>query len=58
MNPSKHAVGKMDQLQRALMIRRSLGVKVAAAYMRNTGWSVEAALYWLTRPLVGASLCR
>lgn len=54
MNPNMEAVSKMDQLQRALMIRRTLGVRSAAGYMRRKGWTIEAALWWLTRPLVGA----
>ena len=36
------------ELDRAKIIRKSLGVKVAARYMFLRGWSIEAALYTLT----------
>lgn len=47
MNPAKKAITYMDQLARAAMIKRTLGVRAAAGYMRRQGWSIEAALYWL-----------
>jgi hypothetical protein len=34
---------------RAEVIRRSLGVRCAAGYLRNQGVSLEAALWLLTR---------
>lgn len=36
-----------NQIDRARAIRRSLGIKVAARYLRKRGWSLEAALYIL-----------
>ena len=33
---------------RSLQIKRSLGVRVAAGYLRNRGVSIETALYLLT----------
>jgi len=35
---------------RALSIRRSLGVRKAAGYLRNQGWSCEGAVAFLCRP--------
>lgn len=34
---------------RALELKKSLGVKVAAGYLRNHGWAVEAAALFLAR---------
>lgn len=39
----------MSQLQRALCIKKSLGTRAAAGYMRNKGYSLEQALAHLTR---------
>lgn len=55
MNPSKEFIKQGLELHRALTIRRTLGVRSAAGYMRRKGWSLEAALWWLTRPLVGVA---
>jgi hypothetical protein len=33
---------------RSLRIKKSLGVRVAAGYLRNRGVSIETALYLLT----------
>ena len=35
--------------KRAYIIRSSLGIRVAAGYLRNQGYTVEAALWMLTR---------
>jgi hypothetical protein len=35
------------EIQKARNIRKSLGLKVAAKYLKNRGWSVEAAVYIL-----------
>jgi hypothetical protein len=37
------------EVEQARIIKNSLGIKVAAGYMRNRGWSVEAASYYLSR---------
>ena len=34
--------------ERSLMIKRSLGTRVAAGYLHNRGVSIETALYLLT----------
>lgn len=34
----------------ALSLRRSLGVRAAAGYLRNRGWSLEGARAFLLRP--------
>ncbi len=47
MNPCKRAVGPREQIERALMIRKTLGVRCAASYMRRRGYSLEAALWLL-----------
>lgn len=39
---------KSTQLTRALFIKRTLGVRTAAGYLRNRGWSLDGALYALT----------
>lgn len=39
----------MSHIDRARAIGRSLGVPVAARFLRNRGWSVEAAAYLLAR---------
>ena len=42
---------KMKQVEivKAGLIRRSLGVRCAAGYLRNRGWTVEAAKWVLFR---------
>lgn len=37
----------VSQMERARIIKRTLGVKVAARYMAIRGWSVEAAVFTL-----------
>ena len=49
MNPTRRAVSKLDQIERAEYIRRSLGVRSAAGYLRDRGWSIDAALWLLAR---------
>jgi hypothetical protein len=44
MNPSHRAVSKLDQIERAEYIRRSLGVRSAAGYLKRNRWTLEAAL--------------
>lgn len=44
MNPAKPATTRLEQIDRARMIRRTLGVKAAAGYLRRNAWSIEAAL--------------
>lgn len=39
----------MSQLERALTIKKTLGTRAAAGYMRNRGYSLEQALSHLTR---------
>lgn len=41
---------KLEQRVKALEIRRSLGMRRAAAYLRNQGWSLEGARAYLLRP--------
>lgn len=41
-------MSKIKVFQRARNIRASLGVRVAAGYLRNQGVSLETALYLLT----------
>lgn len=36
-------------MMRAMSIKRTLGIKYAAGYLRNRGVSVEAACWMLTR---------
>lgn len=40
-------MAKQAQLIKAKFIQRTLGNRVAAGYMRNRGWSVEAAIWVL-----------
>ena len=35
------------QIEKARQIKKSLGTQVAAKFLRNRGWSIEAALYIL-----------
>jgi len=37
----------LGQIDRAITIKRTLGTRRAAGYLRNTGWSLEGALYIL-----------
>ena len=39
----------MSRLARARIIRASLGIRVAAGFCRNSGLSLEAALWFLLR---------
>ncbi len=39
--------GGFTEIERAKAIKKSLGVKVAALYMRKREWSIESALYVL-----------
>lgn len=34
-------------IERAVYLQRTLGTRCAAGYLRNRGWSLEAALYIL-----------
>lgn len=45
-NQTKQGV---TQLERAKIIKRTLGTFVAARYMALRGWSVESAVYTLAR---------
>jgi hypothetical protein len=47
MNPTHRAITRTDQIKRAELIRRSLGVRSAAGYLRDRRFSIEAALYLL-----------
>lgn len=38
----------VSQIERARVIKRTLGVRVAARYMAVRGWSVESAVFVLT----------
>jgi len=38
---------KQKEIVRAMVIRKSLGARIAARYMALRGWSLEAALYVL-----------
>ena len=49
MNPSHHFTGKLGELYRALLIKRSLGTYTAARYLRKRKWSIEAAILTLAR---------
>jgi len=40
---------RVDQLVKAPKLRRSLGTRCAAGYLRNRGWSLEVALFVLLR---------
>ena len=40
---------KVYELGKAKFLMRTLGVRCAAGYMRNRGWSIESALYNLLR---------
>lgn len=49
LNPSKRAETPDQMLDRATMIRRTLGVRNAAAYMRSRGFTLQGALWHLLR---------
>jgi hypothetical protein len=38
---------KQKELSKAVHIKRTLGIRAAAGYMRNRGWSCEAAVWVL-----------
>jgi hypothetical protein len=40
-------MAKMIQIKKARQLIKQLGVKCAAGYLRNRGWSVEAAVFIL-----------
>jgi len=40
---------RVEHLSKAPKLRRSLGTRCAAGYLRNRGWSLETALYVLLR---------
>ena len=40
---------KQAELVRATRIQQSLGVRAAAGYLRNRGWSLDSALWHLLR---------
>lgn len=42
-----HRMESACQIKKARIIRKSLGVRSAAGYLRDRGWSVEAAVYIL-----------
>lgn len=44
MNPAKPATTRLEQIDRARMISRTLGVRAAAGYLKRNSWTIEAAL--------------
>ena len=56
MNPYRKAYTKLDMLNRALMIQRTLGTRSAAGYLRLRGFSIDLALTLLVymKPLMPA----
>lgn len=40
---------RAGQLRRALNIKQTLGLRSAAKYMYNRGWSIDSALWVLVR---------
>lgn len=50
MNPSKSAKDPFEQLARARMIQRTLGIRVATRYMQLRQWSAESVVWWLLDP--------
>jgi hypothetical protein len=44
IEPMKHLRADLDRAKR---IARTLGIRPAAGFMRNRGWSIESALYVL-----------
>ena len=49
MNPTHRAITALDQMKRATIIAKSLGVRYGAGYLRNRGYSIDAALWLLAR---------
>lgn len=49
---------KVGQLKRALHINQTLGRRAAAGYLRNLGWSIEAASWALCRPHIALQAAR
>ena len=47
MNPAKHALTRLEQIQRAQLIACSLGIRTAARYLYLRRFSLEAALWIL-----------
>ena len=47
MHANRKALSKIDQISRALLIAKSLGVRSAAGYLRRCNFSIEAALWLL-----------
>lgn len=48
-NAKEVIVTKQLNRCRALELKRTLGIRVAAGYLRNQGWAVEAAALFLAR---------
>jgi hypothetical protein len=46
---SEKSNARLKQLTTALRIKKNLGLRSAAGYMRNRKWSVEMAAWWLAR---------
>ena len=46
------AVKKIHEYQKAKEIGKTLGIRRAAGYLRNRGWSLEGALWVLLRKAV------
>lgn len=44
---ARNTANNMQQLSRALSIKRSLGTAVAARYLRDRNWSLQATLWLL-----------
>lgn len=40
-------MAKLLQIKKARSLKNNLGIKSAAGYLRNRGWSVEAAVFIL-----------
>lgn len=36
---------KIEQIKKAKNLKKTLGTRAAAGYLRNRGWSLEAALF-------------
>ena len=50
MNPATKAVSRAQQIERTTMIRRTLGVRAAAGYLRRHEWTLDKALFILLGP--------
>lgn len=44
MNPAKPATTRLEQIDRARMVQKTLGTRAAAGYLRRNAWTIEAAL--------------